>query len=81
MRGQGASVRFLDWKCELGPQEKGEKQVWVEEMSLASDLWNRIKVTLEQLENISSGQGRSYLGLRRGSGQGELSGQRKSWKL
>lgn len=43
MRVQGAGVRFLDWTCELGTQEEGGKEIWVEEMSSASDLWSRIK--------------------------------------
>lgn len=78
MQGPGAGARFLDWTCELGTQEEGEKQIWVEEMSSASDLRRRIKVTLGQPKDISSGQWRGHLGLRRGSGQGELSAQRQS---
>lgn len=43
-----------------------------------SGMWNWIKMTLGQPRDISSGQWRGHLGLRRGSGQGELSAQRKS---
>lgn len=78
MQRQGAGVRCLDCTSELGTQEEREKQIWTEEMYSASHLWNWIKMTLGQPRDISSGQWRGHLGLRRGSGQGELSAQRKS---
>lgn len=51
---------------------KGVENRFRQKMSSAFDLWSWIKVSLGQPRGVSRGLWGGHLGLRRGSGQGEL---------
>lgn len=83
MWGLEAGVRFLDWTCELGTRREEEegKQIWVEIMSSASDLWGWIKVTFRTAKgHVKWAVERPPGGEEGGLGPWELSAQRKSPK-